>query len=323
MRARAKTICVIFLAVFLISVALSLYFFRWVLNTPLSKQENKQYFEINNNKTIFEIANQLKEKGIIRSDLAFYANAKFKGKGVASGVYEVSPNMSILKIYNMMVRGDTKIIKVTIPEGYRTEQIAQVLDNKEIINYSDFLVRAKKYEGKLFPDTYYLTPMNTVDEVIKIMLQDFENRTSHMEVSSDDLVLASIVEREAGNDQERPIIAGIYKNRINKKMKLEADPTVQYGKDNNAILSDTSGGASYRFWQPITSKDYKGVNSNYNTYIITGLPLSPICNPGLKSIEAVKNYEKNDYLYFFNANGQIYPSKTLDEHEQNKKKYLY
>jgi UPF0755 protein len=137
------------------------------------------------------------------------------------------------------------------------------------------------------------------------------------------LIIASIVEREAIKDEERPLIAGIYKNRIARGMKLEADPTVQYGKDNIELINLTSEEKlEYKFWKPITLAEYQSVDSPYNTYLIPSLPPAPICNPGLKSIEGTINYQKHNYVYFLQHDGQIYPSETLKQHNQYRKDIL-
>ena len=216
-----------------------------------------------------------------------------------------------------------RVYKINFPEGYRMEQMGQRLEEYSIATYADFVKAAEEKEGYLFPDTYYFKKNENVDYIVKTMIDDFNNRTKDLKVSKEDLILASIVERETAGD-DRSTIAGIYKNRLNIDMKLDADPTVQYAKDSNSIsnLSDNKI-LNFQFWKSITSKDYYAVDSLYNTYINTGLPPEPICNPGLKAINAALNPEKNDYYYFFHVDGQIYPSKTLQEHNANKQKYLY
>jgi UPF0755 protein len=155
------------------------------------------------------------------------------------------------------------------------------------------------------------------------MTKDYENRTSGMTVTNKDLIIASIVEREANNETERPIIAGIYKNRLNSGMKMQSDPTVEFAKDNLALVNLTfSEQKNYKFWKAITNADFLTVNDPYNTYITTGLPPGPICNPGIASIDATINSTSSNYYYFIVANGQVYGATTYAQHEANIKKYM-
>ena len=127
------------------------------------------------------------------------------------------------------------------------------------------------------------------------------------------MIVASIVERESENDADRATIAGVYLNRVAIGMALEADPTVQYAKDN--ITLGTTPLSKMKFWQPITAEEYHSVASPYNTYLNL-LPPGPIANPGLASIIAAENPAKHDYLYFlYNSKKQLKLAKTLTEHE--------
>lgn len=244
---------------------------------------------------------------------------KLKTTKIKAGSYEIPSGTTLINVYEIIASGKIKEIKITIPEGYRVEQIGQVLVDHKLVSYADFVTAAKPYEGKLFPDTYYFEPNAGVETIVSKMLEDYDARTAGMGLTLDNLILASIVEREAMKDSERALIAGIYTHRLAIGMKLQADPTVQYGKDTNAIKKMTTDqAAKFDFWGAIGTKDYLTVDSAYNTYIIPALPPGPICNPGLKSIEAAINYEKTDYLYFLQHDGQIYPSKTEAEHNQKR-----
>ena len=179
------------------------------------------------------------------------------------------------------------------------------------------MIASEGKEGYLFPDTYRISAKASANEIIEKLTNNFKQKTAG-DVSQDVLTLASIVEREAKQDNERAKIAGVYQNRINIGMKLEADPTVQYGKDTN----NAKGLVDFKYWQPISLADYTGVDSKFNTYLNAGLPPAPICNPGLKSIKASLNPEKHNYYYFFHlADGTAIYSKNLAEHNANKLKY--
>ena len=221
-------------------------------------------------------------------------------------MYYLRKNMSLDEIISPLAKNEIEEYKITIPEGWSVTQIADYLAEREIINRDDFIAAAKDYEGYLFPDTYRIPVNITAKELVNKMLDNFNERTKDYKPTKDDVILASIVEREAKRDEDRAKIAGVYVNRINNDMYLGADPTIQYAKGN---------------WNPITLTDLK-IDSPYNTYINKGLPPTPICNPGLKSIKAAVNPEKNNYLYFFNiTDGSAIFSTSDAEHESNKEKY--
>jgi UPF0755 protein len=320
MKKTIKTIITLFLILLILAIASFLCYLNWIDHAPVAKGSDQfQIFEVQKGESTFLISQRLKNKGLVASDWVFFLNAKIKSKPLAIGYYNLSPSMTMLDIYNKISSGDTNIVKVTIPEGYRTEQIAQLLDEKKVTNYASFLELAKKYEGKLFPDTYFFPTGMQDSDIVKAMTDDYLERTKDLKVTSEDLIIASIVEREAIKDEERPLIAGIYKNRMAIEMKLEADPTVQYGRDNLELKNlDSESIVSFKFWKPITSADYLTVDSPYNTYLISGLPPTPICNPGIKSIESTINYTQSKYLYFLQNDGNIYPSETRAQHNKNR-----
>lgn len=324
MKRTIKTIITLFLILLIILVAGFLFYFKQIINSPVVKGSDQfKIFEVKKGEGSFSIAERLKDKNLISSDWIFYIDARIKAKPLIAGYYNISPSMTLTDIYNKISSGDTNIVKVTIPEGYRAEQIAQTFDDKKIVSYDEFLQIAKKYEGKLFPDTYYFPTGGASADIVKAMTDDYTERTKDLKVTDRDLILASIVEREAVKDEERPIIAGVYKNREAIGMKFEADPTVQYGKDNLLIMNlSAEEKINFKFWKPITLADYTSVDSPYNTYSISGYPPSPICNPGIKSIEAALNYAKHKYIYFLQNGGKIYPSETLKQHNQYRKDVL-
>ncbi len=205
-------------------------------------------------------------------------------------------------------------IQVTIIEGKRREEIAIQLDLAGICSAADFLGASRSLEGRLFPDTYRFFPNTPADEVVAKMTAEFQSKTAGLGLTSNDIILASIIEREAANDDQRALIAGVYTNRLKRGMRLEADPTVQYAKDSSTLLSDDID-STFKFWQPITQAEYQKVVSPYNTYTVVGLPPGPIANPGLKSLQAAHSPASHDYYFFINKNGQLLLSKTLAEHQ--------
>lgn len=264
------------------------------------KSSQETIFTVNTGSGTREIAKDLKKQKVISSSWLFsslvYANHWY----LQSGVYKIKPGMNLIQVAKLIQSGKVEEYLVTIPEGYRVTQIDNLLFSKGIIEKGEFTTIAKDSEGFLFPDTYRFPLTITPQQIMDRMLKNFKEKTLGLKITNEAITLASIVEREAKNDSERPIIASVYLNRLNIGMKLDADPTIQYGKGS---------------WAPITKNDYKNFQSPYNTYLHSGLPPTPICNPGIKSILAVLNPAKSDYFYFFHkTNGEAVFSQTYQEH---------
>lgn len=303
-----KKTWLIVIIIILILVISCLVYGYYVIMIPISQNSTQNIaIDISDGESTFEIADQLKDKNLIRSPWFFTSYVKYKKALLLPGIYYLQQNMNFEKIIERISSGDVQEYKITIPEGWRITQIAQYLTDKKMVKYNDFVEIAKDKEGYLFPDTYQISIDATANDIIKTMQDNFNTRTAGLGLTNDKLILASIVEREAKNDSERAKIAGVYQNRLDNNMKLEADPTVQYAKGD---------------WDAPTVSDYTKVESPYNTYLYKGLPPGPISNPGLASINAVMNPEKHDYFYFFHSNGDTIFSKTKEEHDANKAKYL-
>lgn len=240
--------------------------------------------------------------------------------------------------------------EITVPEGWSVWQIGEMLaKDKRVKNIKDeqeFWFRYQDTEGFLFPDTYRIFQDAGAEEIILKMKSNFLGRINKLEevqelnngrefsnfeeaasnkILREKIIIASIVEREAKKEEDRAKIAGIYYNRLNNGMELEADPTVQYGRDRLFLEKNPSANLSsndFESWEPINKNDYQSVKSPYNTYLFSGLPPGPICNPGLASIKAALNPEKHDFYYFFNLrDGSAIYSRTKEEHDKNKIKY--
>lgn len=287
--------------------------FYYLINVPISKTNNKGVdFRIGTKADIDFVAKSLKKKGLVRSYLFTKYYFKLNNIRLNVGPYEFNQTMSLKQIFNMINNGETdkNIIMVTIPEGFTVKQIAEKLKSLDIIkdvdsfleeaqsgsyNY-EFLAgikdRPSRLEGYLFPDTYEIKRGMSNYEIINIMLKRFDDvykknikgKIKKENMTLDDVIkLASIVEREAKVKEERPIIAAVFYNRLQKDIKLESCATVQY--------------ALGRTKEKLSFDDLK-INSPYNTYIYKGLPIGPICNPGFASIEAAMNPADVNYLYF-------------------------
>ncbi len=258
------------------------------------------------------IAQKLIKQSILDNErpLFVYILAMGKRNMFYPGVYELPTQASIVDIVRILTSGKKDHVVIRIKEGSRITDIAIEIQKKLGISASDIIAVApvENFEGYLFPDTYYFAKEATAQSVVKTMRDNFNTKTSTLELTKEDVILASIVEREAANDSERATIAGLYQNRLAIGMALQADPTVQYAKGS---------------WEAISVADYSNVISPYNSYLHQGLPPTPIASASLASLKAVKSPEKSDYYYFFHTkDGQTIFSKTGAEHTANKAKFL-
>ena len=276
-----------------------------------------------------QIGQILARKHLIRSSLSFVLASRMDHLSgqMHTGRYELSPAMPPRQIAALMALGETAQGVVTVPEGFTVRQIASRLAQHHLANERQFLTLAQtqgrtfhvrqwtppddNLEGYLFPDTYFVPKGAASREIIQMMLDNFERRvlTPHRAELDNfpgglpaSMTLASLVEREAEVDSDRPLIAAVYLNRLKRGMRLQCDATVQYA------LPEHKARLYY--------SDY-GVDSPYNTYLHAGLPPSPIANPGLPSIEAALHPASVDYLFYVaGPGGRHVFSRTLGEHEQ-------
>ncbi|OIP04913.1 endolytic transglycosylase MltG [Candidatus Berkelbacteria bacterium CG_4_9_14_3_um_filter_39_23] len=312
-----KKVILIAIAICILAIASAFFILGYTIYRPVSFDHSQVFFEVKDGQKKTEISEGLKEKNLIRSAKVMAYYAKAVNANLKSGLYYFSPSQSTKQIVAILSRGDISEKQITIVEGLRREEIAQYLDKNNIVKYKDFMQASDGKEGFLFPDTYRISASSSANEIVKKMTDNFEKKAGG-EINRDILSLASIVEREAKKDDERAKIAGVYQNRLNVIMKLEADPTVQYGKDT----ANGKNSLDFKYWQAITFADYTAVDSKFNTYVHSGLPPAPICNPGTKSIDAAKNPAKHNYYYFFHLkSGEAIFSKNSTEHNSNKVKY--
>lgn len=271
-----------------------------------------------------QIASILKKNKIITSPFWFKVCTKLSGAGklLRSGTFLLNENMASEEvIWRLTNDPGVELIKIIIPEGWRVEEIARELKKREIIDNEELfiqLTKERELEGKLFPSTYLFAKNTPITLVIKTMQNEYDKNISPIikAIRSDFnenqiLTLASIVEREATYDDERPKIAAVYINRYKIGKRLEADPTVQYAL---GYIPEEN-----RFWKGrLLYRDLK-LDNPYNTYRYNGLPPGPIANPGLNSIKAVLSPEEDfTALYFVADNtGRHVFSETYDQHINN------
>lgn len=287
------------ISLFLFLVLLFSYFYFFLIKAPTSFDTEK-IFVIEEGASVRSVSLKLKNEGFIKSRVFFESFTIIFGgeKRIATGDYLFKDKLSVIEIANRIARGQKGInpIRVTIPEGYNINEIADVFSVKlHNFNKENFIKKAK--EGYFFPDTYFFLSSDDEDVVIKMMVNNFNKRTKEVFSVFDDLpnkeerikeilIMASLIEGEASGDNDREIIAGILWKRLDINMALQVDVA------------------------PITYEE-------------RGLPKEPISNPGLKAIVASMNPKSSPYLYYIHdKKGDTYFARTFQEHRINIEKYL-
>jgi len=336
-------------------------YFSWTMVTdifqPVSTDQGKTVaIVVQSGDDARQIADELQAKGLIHNALAFRIWARIKGLDthLQAGAYNLNTSMTIDEIIGQLLNGQPDYYLVSIPEGLRIEQIVQRLGaaglirfkTQEFLNYTKNPLQfpdAARYpilksipsgdsmEGLLFPDTYLIPVNDTARDVVNMMLTEFSNKVqqNHLEAMAQKnhmmlyqmVILASIVEREVIFEQDRPLVASVYWNRIYRPNAetvglLNADPTVQYARDSQP------GTKSY--WKPLQAGGANiAPNSPWNTYVQKGFPPTPICSPGLASMIAASSPARTDYYFFLSKkDGTNVYAKTSAEFEADKQKYL-
>lgn len=305
---------------------------------PLSSSEPVLVL-VNDGDSAAAIGERLEEKGVIASAFLFRVLVSLQGYDgrLKAGDYEFDQGMAVTQVISRIVAGRTKPLLVTIPEGRRIEEVAALLERAGVVKAGDFfqalsasydldflkeIPQGQGIEGYLFPDTYQFSRRVTPRDVIETMLKNFDKRFSpelRQEAAKQGLslhevvTLASIVEREAVVPEERPLIAGVFLNRLRQGMRLEADPTVQY-----ALGCSLENGC----WKQELTLRNLNIASAYNTYVIYGLPPGPIASPGLDSLLAVVRPADTAYLFFVaKGDGSHIFATTMAEHMENVRRY--
>lgn len=308
----------------------------WATQPYSASQKTSEIVAITSGMSATQVGVELERRHLIRSARAFsiLAGQLHADSKLYAGEYLLSSNLSPRDMLKELLAGpEMATIRVTIPEGYTTDQIVNLLVQKGIgtkEEYSKVLATdtfsypflqgipqdAHRLDGFLFPDTYFLDKKATPHTVIDLMLQRFqkedtpevEAQLKTMKLSLRDWVtLGSLVEKEAAKESDRPLIAGVFMNRLNSNMPLQSCATIQY------ILGTP---------KPVLYDKDLQIPSPYNTYLHAGLPPGPIASPGHASLDAVLHMTKTDYFYFLaKPDGYHVFAKTYAEHLQNQKKY--
>jgi len=315
---------------FILLVLLSTGVWIWTYASTPSHLKTSTTILIPKGVGVRQIRTILAEHGIVGDDIRFLILARLTDSAghLKAGEFIIPPGLTPVQILKILETGDVILHQVTIPEGMTNRQVADILSQKNWVDLQRFilLTKDKKFiqslglnqsslEGYLFPDTYLLTRNEMTEKsLISMMVKRFQqvwevvskNQKTKM-MPHEVLTLASIVEKETGEASERSIISKVFLNRLNRGMRLQSDPTVIYG------IPEFNGN--------LTRKDLKK-ETPYNTYVISGLPPGPICNPGKEAIEAVLNPADVPYIYFVSKkDGTHHFSTNLNEHNRAVRTY--
>jgi len=317
---------VILTIVLLVTVFGGWFWFQTQLQAVDPANDQKVTFVIPKGQATSSIGQRLFDEGLIKNTFAFRFVVRQENLGgkIQSGSFKLSKSMSVKQIAQQLTVG-TQDVWVTIPEGKRAEEIAELFSDVSSFDADEFLSLAKEDEGYLFPDTYLFPQQATAqlvhttltkrfDEVVKA--NKIEQKAKNQSRTLDEVViLASLLEREARTATEMKMVSGILDNRLKDGMALQVDATLQYVKTTKKMNGS--------WWAPALSAD-KELDSPYNTYKFPGLPPGAISNPGLKALQAtVEPTSSDNYYYISDRDGrEMYYAKTYDEHLENIEKYL-
>jgi UPF0755 protein len=323
-----QSLRIIVIALLLFAVAASVFLWH-ALTTPYRGYTGEaRLVEIKKGWTSSAIMRHLRREGVLRDDVfpLLFVKGAHRGDSMKAGVYQFDRPLSPVEVIDKLVRGDVILRTVTVREGLDRFAIAELMVAegfgtvarwKEITSDPELIrdldPEADSLEGYLFPDTYKLAPGSTPEAIVKTMVENFRKNfgeelafiATGLDVHRT-VTLASIVETEARLPEERPMIASVYLNRIEKRMPLQADPTVIYAMK----LRGT--------WNGNIRKSDLALASPYNTYRSRGFPPGPIANPGRASLRAAASPARTDYLYFVSRNdGSHAFARNLEEHNRN------
>ncbi len=324
---------VIFSAIFFVG-----YLYWTFIFSTASNFKKDVVYEVTPQKSFMTIAGELESQELIKNAQFFNVYARLTGlrSKIKVGEYALNTEMRPSEILNVLVSGKSMFRPFTIPEGYNLFEIADIIEKNKLGTKDEFLrlVFDKGFikelyddklllsadilslEGYLYPETYQVTKYMGLKDIIRAQVKQFRrnfddvlklNKISYL-TKEQILVLASIIEKETGNAKERPLISSVFHNRIQKKMKLQTDPTTLYGK---SLLSR-------KLENNITRKDLLATDNLYNTYVIAFLPPGPISNPGRDSLMAAIEPAQTPFLFFVSQNdGTTRFTESLSEHNKN------
>ncbi len=297
-----KTLIRLFLVFLILAVAGGGYI-AYLLKQPYQGFHEAKILDFPHGTTTSQMAGLLQDAGVIRSARLFQLSRYLSpSAALQAGEYEFEKPASTLEVFRKIARGETFYYELVVPEGNNMFDIAESIKALKIFSADQFLAvarnpqliqdldpQAPSLEGYLFPDTYRVNRQTTPEALCRTMTHRFREMWRKLNSRADvhqTVTLASMVEREAHNPEDQPLVASVFRNRLNIGMKLDCDPTTVYA----ALLTGTYRGKIHR-------SDLQS-ESPFNTYMHAGLPPGPIANPGLGAIKAALNPATTDYLYF-------------------------
>ncbi|HTV09970.1 MAG TPA: endolytic transglycosylase MltG [Candidatus Aquilonibacter sp.] len=284
----------------------------------------EQFVDIAPGTSTLAIGRQLQQAGLLRSGYELEALKVTRGGTLKAGEYRFDHPATPMEVYNRLRRGDVYTISLTIPEGFNIFDIAGAIQAAGLGSSASFLTaerqhtelisawspHAQSLEGFLFPDTYKFDRHTSQMQMLGAMVKRFAEVATRLRLAPADaertVTMASLIEREVHVNAERPIVAGVFENRLREGMPLQTDPSVIYA----SLLNGT--------WTGVIHESELHSDSAYNTYTHPGLPPGPICNPGVASLQAALHPAQTDYMYFVaNPDGSTKFAKQLDQHNAN------
>jgi UPF0755 protein len=318
------------LLAFLLVAALAAGAAGWWLATTPYGPSTETFVTVPPGSSAVAIARKLESAGIVRTRYAFDLVRMVQRGTLHAGTYRFDAPLPPTEVYARIAHGDVYTKTLTIPEGSNIFDIAARVEQEGLGKRQDFLIaaatqtaliadldpRATSLEGYLFPDTYRFPPTVNEEQIAAAMVRRFRQEAAQLGLTEnvhDVVTIASLIERETAVDGDRPLVASVIRNRLEKKMPLKTDPAVIYG------LKVTGQ------WRGTIYASDLIRDTPYNTYLHAGLPPGPIANPGIPSLRAAMDPAKTSYLYFvaatLNAQGHSLFATTLDEHNRNVAEY--
>jgi len=324
----------IILCLFLL-IASFFFAYHWLIQSPTDQLDEKNIiFTIESGTSVKEIAANLKDQGLIRSEMAFYLYVKNQNldQNIFSGNFNLKKSMNSEEILKLITAPSKADLSFTIQEGLRIKDIDQKLSNQGLITAGEFITSIKSFdqwgkypflnqnsrelplEGYIYPDTYFIDPETFTSEGLIIRaLNNFQSKINNLGLENNPeklektIIMASIIENEVFGKEDRQIVSGIFWKRLENNWTLGADATLLY------ITEDRT----------ITAADL-AIDSKYNTRKNLGLPPGPISNPSIESIEAALNPSETPYWFYLTTpdTGEVIYAKTNEEHNLNREKHL-
>ena len=309
------------------------------ISKPLKSNKDTITIEVKNGDGLYDVLNRLDAEGILSNKLLIKIKLSIDKKNITlkEGIYEINSDVTLDELLKNIQddSNNVNMVKVTVPEGYSIEEIAQLMEDKQLCSRNEFIEAVKNHylpdfievnekrrynlEGFLYPDTYLIEKGTNANNIIDKMLERFNKAIDEIEKETDITInntdidklitIASMIEKEASVDVDRPLISSVIYNRLDKKMKLQLDATVLYALGEHV---------------DVVFNRHIEVDSPYNTYKYSGLPVGPIASPGIECIKAALLPAKTNYLYYIlEKDGRHYFTDSYDDFLVKKKELGY